>query len=188
MRTTSRAFTLVELLVAVTVSAILVGITASTYSLFRKSMALDQGKADIAQNARIALDRLSRELRQTPDILTTLPLNPADTSVAQPGVIEFEDGHANDLTYRYYYISSGVLKVTIKQYYFTYDTGTRVAWNAVGTGGVSPVSSNVATYDVADNILSVAYYGDNELLVIVTSQDSNSQQLQMRTTIHGRNL
>jgi prepilin-type N-terminal cleavage/methylation domain-containing protein len=189
MRTTSkRAFTLIELLVAVTVSGILIGITISTYSLFRKSMVLDQGKTSMSQNARIALDRLSRELRQTPDVVTTIPADTNDTSVAQPGEIEFEDGHANDLTYKRYYISAGVLKVAVKQYYFSYDTGTRVKWNAVGTGGVAPISNVISTNDVADNVNTVAFYGTNQVTILITMQDGENQQYQLRTTVLGRNL
>jgi prepilin-type N-terminal cleavage/methylation domain-containing protein len=189
MKTTSkRAFTLVELIVAISVSSILIGITASTYSLFRRSMALDQGKSLIAQNARIALDRISRELRQTPDVVTQLPATPADTSIAQPGGIEFEDGHANDLTYRRYYVVDKVLRVDIKQYYFPDDPGVRVRWNAIGAGGAAPASNIVTTYDVADSIESIAFYGTSEVVLLVTASDDLGQQMQLRTTIYGRNL
>ncbi|HSI20604.1 MAG TPA: prepilin-type N-terminal cleavage/methylation domain-containing protein [Verrucomicrobiae bacterium] len=186
--TSKRAFTLVELLVAVVVSGILVGITASTYSLFRRSMALDQGRVSLSQNARIALDRISRELRQTPAVVTLLPANPSDLSTPQPGELEFEDGHANDLTYRRYYLSGGTLKVDVKQYYFAYDPTTRVRWNEQGTGGVSPISNVISTNDIADNVQSISYYGSNEVQILVTMLDSEGQQFQLRTTVLGRNL
>src|ERR1044072_1460625 len=144
-------FTLIELLVAMIVSSILISITISTYSLFRKSMNLDQGRSTIAQNNRIALDRLSRELRQTPEIVTEYPADADDTSVAQPGQIEFEDGHANDLTYKRYYITGSTLKVDVKQYYFSYDPTYRVTWNAVGNGNVAPIANTISTQDIADN-------------------------------------
>jgi prepilin-type N-terminal cleavage/methylation domain-containing protein len=189
MKTTSKpAFTLVELVVAISVSAILVGITASTYSLFRRQMALDQNRTLIAQNARIALDRLSRELRQTPAIVTQIPVSPSDTSVLQPGQIEFEDGHANDLTYRRYYIQDGILRVDIKQYYFTYDSGVRVRWNEIGAGGVTPVSNVITTHDVADQVQSIVFYRDFSVTILLTTQDGDGQSFQLRTTIHGRNI
>lgn len=179
---------MIELLVAVAVSGILVAAASSTYSLFRRSMALDQDRAALSQNARIALDRLSRELRQTPDVVTTLPTDPTDVSVAQPGEIEFEDGHANDLSYKRYYLVGAVLKVDVKQYYFTYDPGVRVKWNAIGNGGVSPISNVVSTNDVADNVASITFYGSNAVQVLLTMQDTEGQQLQVRSTILGRNL
>jgi prepilin-type N-terminal cleavage/methylation domain-containing protein len=188
LTTSRRAFTLVELLVAVAVSSILVTVTISTYSLFRRSMTLDQSRAALAQNGRIALDRLSRELRQTPEVVTELPVDVNDNTVTQPGEIEFEDGHADDLTYKRYYIANSTLKVDVKEYYFTYDTATRVKWNAIGTSGESPVSSVISTNDVADNVLSVAFYGSNQVQILLTLQDSDSQQTQLRTTILGRNL
>lgn len=142
----------------------------------------------MSQNARIALDRLSRELRQTPEVVTELPTDPSDLSVAQPGAIEFEDGHANDLTYRSYYVAGGVLKVDVKQYYFTYDPDHRVKWNAVGTGGVAPVSNVISTNDIADSVSSIAFYGTNEVMMLITMQDSEGQQFQLRATVLGRNL
>jgi prepilin-type N-terminal cleavage/methylation domain-containing protein len=188
LTTSKRGFSLVELLVAVAVSGILVAITISTYSLFRRSLTLDQSRAGLSQNGRITLDRLSRELRQTPDVVTTLPTTSSDNSVTQPGYIEFEDGHANDLTYKRYYVSSGVLKVDVKQYYFSYDTVTRVKWNAIGTGGVSPVSNVISTSDIADGVSSIAFYGSNQVEVLLSMQDSDNQTLQLRTVILGRNL
>lgn len=183
-----KAFTLVELLVAVLVSSILIGLTVSIYGLFRKSMALDQSRADITQNARIALDRMSREIRQTPDIVTEMPADPSDTSVSQPGEIEFEDGHAEDLTYRRYYVSGGVLHLDIKEYYFSYEPGVRVKWNSIGTGGVSPLSTVISTQDIATNVSSLLLYGGTVIDLSLSTSDTNGQVYLLRTSIYGRNI
>lgn len=180
-------FTLIELLVAVIISSILIGITVSTYSLFRKSMNLDQSKSNIAQNARIALDRLSRELRQTPDVVTNLPDDPTDNTVAQPGQIEFEDGHANDLTYRRYYITNSVLKVDVKEYYFSGDPAYRVKWNASGGSG-QLVTHVISTQDIADNVQSIVLYGTDQIQIILTTAGEGNQQFALRTTVFGRNI
>jgi len=189
MITASRkaGFTLIELLIALIISGILVGVSTETYSLFRKSLSKDQSQAEIAQNGRIVLDRLARELRQTNDVVTVFPASTTDHSVAQPNEIEFQDGNANDLTYRRYYIVNGTLKLDTKQYAFSYDPTHRVVWNAVGTGGVSPTASVISTVDVADHLQDLIFYGDNLLQVQVDTVDSFNQTFTVRTTILGRN-
>ncbi len=180
-------FTLIELIIALLISGILVGISTATYTLFRKSLNLDQSRAEIAQNGRIIIDRLSRELRQTNDVVTVFPATINDNSIAQPNGIEFEDGNANDLSYRRYYVVNGTLKLDIKQYAFNYDPNHRVVWNAVGTGGISPTPSVVSTTDVADHVQNLIFYGDNLLQIQINTVDSFNQTFTVRTTVLGRN-
>jgi len=180
-------FTIIELLVAMIISGILVGIATQTYTLFRKSMNLDQSRAEIAQNGRLVTDRLSRELRQTPDVVTIFPASPNDNSVPQPGEIEFQDGNANDLTYRRYYVVNGTLKLDIKQYTFTYAPNQRVLWNAVGNNGEAPTATVLSTQDVADDMQSMVFYGDNLLEMIISTGDSYNQTFSLETTVLGRN-
>ena len=195
MTNSSRAaFTLIELLVAMVISSILITATTSVYTLFRKSVTADQAKADITQNGRIAMDRISRELRQTSDIVTDLPQDPADTSVIQPSGIEFLNGHAvvgdsNYLTYNKYYISGGVLKLDVKEYYFASFPNTRVVWNTVGSGGSAPVAHVISTQDVADRVTGIHLYDDNNVITMVlTTGDGQRQTSTLRTAIVGRNL
>lgn len=180
-------FTLIEVLVAIIISSILIGITVSVYNLFRKSMLQDQSKADMVQNARISFDRLTRELRQTPDVVTTLPADPTDNSVTQPGEIEFEDGHTQDLTYRRYYVSNGTFKVDTKEYYFSGTPAIRVRWNA--TGGSGTLTAHViSTQDIADSIQSISFYGTNQIQIILVTVGENNQTFPLRTVVFGRNL
>lgn len=181
-------FTIVELLVAVVLASMLVGMTVSIYSLFRKSMTLDQARADISQNARVALDRISRELRQTPEVITVLPADPDDTSVAQPGAIEFENGHDNDLTYYRYYLSGTTLRLDKKEYYLASDPNTRLKWNTEGEGGVMPLFRVISTQDIAINVQSMLFYGLDTVQIIITTADSNGQSYTLRSQVLGRNL
>lgn len=183
-----KAFTLIELLVAILISSILIGTTVSVYTLFQRSMGQDQFQADVIQNARVALDRLTRELRQTPDVVTVLPDDPNDNSVQQPGAIEFEDGHNYDLSYHRYYIVGGVLKMDEKEYYFSYQNSIRVHWNSVGNGGVAPISRVISTIDIADNVQSLTLYGSNLIQIIIETGDGSSRDYQLRTTVMARNL
>ncbi len=180
-------FSLTELLVAVMVSSILVAATVSIYSLVKKSMSLDQGKADISQNARITVDRLSRELRQTPQVVTVLPQNPADTSVTQPGQIEFEDGHANDLSYRRYFLNGTTLQLQVKEYYFAAAPSVRVRWNELDGSGNTPLSAVVSTQDIAEYVSSLAFYGSEVIQMVITTTDGGIQSFKLQSSVQGRN-
>jgi prepilin-type N-terminal cleavage/methylation domain-containing protein len=181
------AFTLTELLVAIMIATILVTVTVSLYNLIRTSISQDQAKAAAAQNARVAADRLSRELRQAPDVVTVLPTSPSNTTVTQPHEIEFEDGHANDLSYKRYYLVGTTLELQVKEYYFSSDPTQRVRWNAIGPGGVVPVSAVVSTQDVADMVQSLNFYENQTLLISITTGDGINQAYKLQSTIERRN-
>ena len=182
------AFTLVEMLVAMLVSSILVGATASVYSLFRRSMAADQQKADFSQNGRIILDRLTRELRQSPLVVTDLPTGPLDTSVPQPASIEFENGHASDLAYYSYYLSGATLQLDVVQYYFATSPTVRVLNTATDAAGNPPVRNVISTTAIAEDVRSLAVYGsDSQITLAVTTGDGGNQDYHLETVIERRN-
>ncbi|MBU6389368.1 type II secretion system GspH family protein [Patescibacteria group bacterium] len=181
------AYTLIELLVAIVVSGILVAIAAATYNLSIKSFNQDQAKADIAQNARITLDRMARDLRQTPDVITQFPSSPSDTSIPQPGQIEFEDGHDNNLNYYRYYLNGTTLMLDTISCYFPYDPSTPVACDAVGNGGISPSSTVLSTQEVAEKVKSLAFYGSQPLQIVITTTDGLNQTFVLRTSVYERN-
>ncbi len=187
MTSKHRAFTLVELLVAILVSGILISVTTSTYLLFRRSIAQDQGRAELNQNARISLERMSRELRQARSIVTLFPTSPADTSVTQPHEIEFEDGHpepgeADYLTYRRYYVVNQVLKLDIKYYHLNGST-IHIPYNSS-----SAIPTILSTQDIAERVSDLSFYQTSGTIqVILTTSDGGVQNYKLATTILKRN-
>jgi prepilin-type N-terminal cleavage/methylation domain-containing protein len=184
-----RAFTLVELMVALLISSILISVTASIYVLIRKSIALDQNRSDIGQNARISMDRITRDLRQTREVVTVLPTSPTDLSVTQPGQILFEDGHpattdSDYLTYRNYYLTpSGVLNLDIDYYYVSPDTTTRVHWTTPNA-----TLAVISTVAIAEHVGSLSFYNNaGAIKVVVTTTDGTSQNYTLKTTVVKRN-
>jgi prepilin-type N-terminal cleavage/methylation domain-containing protein len=177
MSTYKPAFTLIELLVAIMVSSILIVITVSIFSVFRKTIAADQNAAALSQNARVSLDRMSREIRQTPDIVTELPASE----------IEFEDGHADDLTYRRYYVSGTLLKMDVNQYYFASSPTIRVKWNSTGSGGVAPVKQTISTQDIAELVQGFSVGGSKPITISITTTDGK-QTVTFSTHLYERNI
>jgi len=188
MFTVKRAgFTLIELLIAVSVSTILVVATVQLYTLIRNAITQDQNRADMAQNARVSLERLSRDLRQTPDVVTVMPADASDNSVTEPNEIEFQDGHANDLTYRRYYLDGTQLELDTIEYYFASAPSTRVKWNAT-SGGNPPVESVISTQDIADMVQTLNVYGNDSVMQVeVITTDGANQTFSLETTVEGRN-
>lgn len=179
-------FTLVELLVALVISSILIGASVSIYTVFRKAIAQDQNKAALTQNARVAFDRISRELRQTPGVVTVLPKDKDDTTVAQPGEIEFEDGHENNLTYNRYYLVGSSLKLDVIEYYFADDSGLRVPYNSKKTNGEVPIKHVISTQDVAEMVQGISFYAGPPLQFEMTTTDGK-QSYTIRTNLYERN-
>lgn len=181
-------FTLVELLVSIMISSILITCTISIYSIFKKSMIRDQQKIEISQNARIALDRLSRELRQANSVLTDFPTDASDQSVAQPSEVEFADGHSNDLSYKRYYLSSSTLKLDTEEYYFSYDPDFRVRFNDIGTSGEAPIKRVVETQDIAENIHELKFYEPGGVEIQITTFDGSGQEYDLQTLVDLKNI
>ena len=75
-------FTLLEIIVSLAVFIVVILLTGSIYSLSQKSYKKSSDLAELTQNNRVFLDRLSRELRQSVNIITTLP--PTDSDPLNP--------------------------------------------------------------------------------------------------------
>src|SRR4030042_7081060 len=88
-----RAFTLLEMVVTISLSLLLIGSLYSVYLTSYKSYRRSVNKAELNQNARIALERISRDLRQTERITTSLPPDDTDDMNPAPSAIQFQDGH-----------------------------------------------------------------------------------------------
>ena len=198
-RSSRSAFTITELLIAVAVASILVVMTVSLYSLIKRSIVQDQTKADLSQNARVVLDRLSRELRQSPQIVTQLPTNqagsalvpqavPIDANTPQPNEIEFRDGHANDLTYKRYFLSGTTAEMQVKEYYFAGSPGVRVLSTATDGQGNPPVAGVISTQDVAENVKSMTFSASGTAIqAIIVTSDGGNQSFSLETSVVRRN-
>ena len=82
-------FTLTEVLVTIVVFALVTGAIYSITLFNQKAYREGETAAEITQNGRVILERMTREIRQAEEIVTVLPeerLNPA-------GEILFQDGH-----------------------------------------------------------------------------------------------
>jgi prepilin-type N-terminal cleavage/methylation domain-containing protein len=176
-------YTLIELVVVLALALALLTAAVATYTAFRRSISLDVQRASAMQNSRVALDRLSRELRQSAELVTNLDEGQVTA------VLEFADGHTNDLTYKRYSISGTLLRLEVAEYYFASAPTVRVRWNAEDQFGNPPVRAVLSTQDVAEQVLtfSAAAPEAGMVTVVVTTGELPLLQYSARTTIALRN-
>lgn len=124
---TKTGFTLTELLVTITIFVLVLGGVYSSYVLSQRAFLEGERAAELTQNGRVFLERLTREVRQAREITGELP----ETKQTATSTIEFEDGNRQE---RYHYIryfqADGETKREVKRYYFPEDPNTFVVWDA----------------------------------------------------------
>lgn len=79
----SFGFTLVEILIVSSIFLILMIVVYSVFLFQQRAYKSGENSAEIIQNGRVVLERITRELRQAKKIISTLPANE----------IKFQDGH-----------------------------------------------------------------------------------------------
>jgi len=190
----STGFTLVEIIITLTVSIVIFILITSVYGLSQKSYSQTDTKAEITQNGRVILDRMIREIRQTPDIITELPANSNDPDLL-PSEIMFQDGHdISQIRYIRYFLESSsssipVIKRQIIIYYFPiepdyyvhiYDTDKEEPHGP-------PTSQILEEKVIGEYIDDIEFWGTN-LLNINLYLSKNNQSVIINTAVYGRNL
>ena len=186
-RNNKSGMTLVEILLAIFISTMVFLAITSIHMLGQRYFRIGSDRLEIVQNGRITLDRLTRELRQTEEIVTLLPETKTEPSFPPSSEIQFQDGHEID-TIRYfrYFLDGNQLNRQIIVYYFEGYEDEYVNWNAVREEGEVPLFSIIDQKLVGEFIEDLDFYGSNEINIeAVLSKDSVRTTL--RTKIFGRN-
>jgi len=184
---TAFGFTLVEMITVIGISILIFLIIYDTFLISNQSFNIGDQRLELIQNGRIILDRLTRELRQSMEIVTSLPATKNDPFFEPPTEILFQDGHdADTIQYLKYYLDNNLLKRQKIVYYFTAEPETYVYWNAQDQFGQSPISSIADERVIAEYISDILYYGENLTNIEVYLNKENSN-LHLLTSIWGRN-
>lgn len=84
-----RGFTLTEIVVVIAIFGLVIIAVYSAYILSREAYLRGEDMAEITQNGRVILERISREIRQAKEIVIELP----EEKISPPNEIKFHDGH-----------------------------------------------------------------------------------------------
>mgnify|MGYP001567423671 CR=1 FL=1 len=182
-------FTLLEVMLAVSLSLIIFFSVAYTYEISQNAYLKTDVKAEITQNGRTIIDRLVRELRQTPDIVTNLPINNNDPATLAHEII-FQDGHdTSQIKYiRYFLDTPFLMKRQIIAYSFDDAPDTYVSWQATDINGNPPTPHILGDEDkiIGEYVQDIEFWGEN-LININLYLNKNNQQEIIYTAVYGRN-
>jgi len=186
-KTNLRGFTLIEMTTVIGVTVLLVFILYQVLLVSNNSFrAGDQG-LELIQNGRIVLDRLSRELRQSVEIVTVMPVTKTDPLLDPPTEILFQDGHnLTDIQYIRYYLDGTDLKRQRIVYTFSEEPNTYVYWDAIDAFSQSPDATVIDEKIIAEYISNIIYYGADlkNIEIFLNLGDSATHFF---TSIWGRN-
>lgn len=179
-------FTLIEVLIAIGMALIVVTASVSITILIKREIALGSDKLEAVQNSRSILDRITRDLRQSKDLITNLGTSQQTASFE----LEFENGHdALNLSYIKYYLSSTDLVRQTQHYSFAENPSVWVNPNVIDELGNPPDQIIDSTGVIANNVTSLQLWlNGTSLVMIEVTVSKNSRTSHMRTQVYGRNL
>lgn len=184
-----RGFTLVEILVAIAAGLIIISLIYTSHSLMVRLTERESHKVELVQNGRVTLDRLTRELRQSEEIVTTLPATADNPEDPAPLEIMFQDGHnLSPIRYIRYYLAENFLHREISHYYFSVDPDTWVSWDTVDSNGDPPLQAITEDNIIAEYINNLIFWGDDRVINIQFSTESEGNRVDFYTKVCGRNL
>lgn len=183
-----RGFTLFEVLIAITIGSVLLGIVLAIYNLTIRSLASSEARSEMTQNSRVIMDQITRDIRQARAIATVIPSNPDDPQNPPPNELEVQDGHQTEiLQYVRYAVDGTDLRRQVRQYYFNADPEVLVAFDAEDDFGNPPETNLVEDEIAGQYVEAIAFYGTGLITVELTLKKSSIVH-QTKTAIAGRNF
>jgi len=177
-------FTLSEMLIVVTIFVLIILTVYSAYFLSQRGYQKGEQVAEITQNGRVILERISREIRQAKEIITELSDDGSEIS----SIIEFEDGH---ITTRYYYIcyyqEGSEVKRKVKRYYFPSDPSTFLSWDTTSPVETLTTITTEGPVIIGEYVTNLEFWGSRIISISLTLEKKN-KSIELETKIFGRNL
>jgi hypothetical protein len=159
----------------------------SIYILSIKSLNSGQNRAELTQDSRIIIERITRDFREARDIATILPETKDDVENPPPNDVEVQDGHTTILQYVRYYLTGTDLNRQIRQYSFASESTILVPFDAEDDFSNPPDVTIISDNVVGEFVNDIDYYGNNPIfleLILIEGEITHNT----RTTVYGRNL
>lgn len=179
-------FTLAETLIVIAVFGIVTAAVYEGYSLSHRAYKAGETDAEIIQNGRVILERLSREARQAREIVGGLPEEEAMATTT----LLFEDGHiAESYHYIHYFLDQNSLNREVLGYYFSGDLDKNLMpWNAAPPVGQTLETEILEAPVVIGEYISEIKFWGSELIDISVDLEKQTKNINFRTKVHGRNF
>jgi prepilin-type N-terminal cleavage/methylation domain-containing protein len=181
-------FTLLEIIISISLFTIIIILIDDIYLTTQRAYNKNSDTAELTQNARVVLDRISRELRQSANIITTLPSTETDPQNPPADEIFFQDGHnISQVTYLRYYLLGTDLMREHKAYYFAADPAVYVTYNSVDQGGSAPLETTIEDRVIGEYFNELKFWGANGLVNVLLTLTKNQNTFTINTSVFSRN-
>lgn len=176
-----KGFSLIEIMISIAIFMMVIILVNSVFNLSKKINDKNSNLAELIQNARVSLDRLSRELRQSADLVTNI------SSSTPAHSILFQDGHdLDEITYIQYSLDgSDLIREHIK-YYFSINPSTYVYYDSIDINGFGPIATTtkqiIGEYYNSMDIINV-----DGLLTIDLDLTKNNYHFNILSDVYIRN-
>jgi type II secretory pathway pseudopilin PulG len=183
-----KGFSIMEIIVSLSLFVFAIFLVFSLYSSAQKSYNKGSAKAELIQNARVCLDRMSREIRQALDMITILPETSDDISDPPPNEIFFRDGHdMSAFTYIKYYIDGTDLKRSHMAYYFAVDPSVYVPYDSVDASSDPPEELFLENFIIGEYFDDLDFWGPDDLVYISIDLLKGVNRYSVETSVFSRN-
>lgn len=175
-------FSMFEIIVSMALFVIIIMLTGSMFTISQRAYNAGANQGELTQNVRVVLDRMSREIRQSQNIITDL----SSTSTQ----LFFQDGHnPAEITYIRYFLNGTDLMRTHEAYYFLSFPNVHVAWDSID-GFNNTTTKEIL--DSNDNIVGeyfnkLQFWGDNSLVHIIMELTKNQKTTHIESSVFSRN-
>lgn len=160
---TKRGFTILEIMVAMSIFLVVVLLVGSIFSLAQRAYTYGAASNELTQNLRVFFDRASRELRQSNYLVTDISATSSE--------IVFQDGHHSDyISYIRYYLSGTDLYRSHIAYYFgswpVADPSEYVRHDATDEFGQPASSAVLSDQIIGEYFTAIGFYGNSGMVNI----------------------
>lgn len=180
-----RGFTITELLLSIAIFIIVIVSITAIYISGQNLYGEAQTRAELLQNGRVLSERLTRELRQAREVVTSIPsLYENATST-----VLFEDGHIdNNYHYIRYFKDGSLVKREVVGYYFSDDgSETLVSWDSIPPEGQSLEEKNLENAQIVSEFINSFSIWSAEPIMIEIILENNGRTIPIRTSCSVRN-
>lgn len=201
-----KGFTLIEILAVIFMSVIIVAAGYTIYSMSYQSFKKNSASAELTQNARVALERMTRDIRQAVEILTVLPADPGSGTPSSE--LKFQDGHnfwpvgvaspipspspsgqaIGKIQYVTYYLSGTDLHRKLSHFAFGGPSDNNwVLWSTLAPGGGQPTEYTDLDQIKAEHITALQFWGEETITINLEISDGTTTY-PFQTKVLGRNV
>jgi prepilin-type N-terminal cleavage/methylation domain-containing protein len=178
-----KGFTIIEIMSSLSIFLIIMLLVGSVYILAQRTYNRGTSQNELIQNARVCLDRLSRELRQAEFLVTDVSATTTE--------LYFQDGHNdNYISYIKYYLIGSDLYRAHKAYYFPpwpVSPDEYVFYNSVDAWGSPAASTTLDLKIIGEYFNSLQFRGTDGLITITANLTKNNINLNIDSKAYIRN-